>query len=303
MTSLLYADASAFSLTPTTTSLNLKLISYTATGNYLGEKSLLLGDIFRCGTASDSEISVTFGTNIEMSCSFNFNNLINQMNSKNYKNKLYQLLVQGDTGSFYDVPVYLSGSSQGTKRFFLEDAYTFTSKVNVLTSLVLEFTFSGGKLISPALTPSYTLLTTEIGTGIVGSPTQTLDFNVRFNSDLGSFFTGALISFIVMFIAALVHAIGKTYLSYLNRKSALLFFINFAGVFSLWLFYYLLIMSGYWFAFTKITSSPFLLLPPTHGVLYPAFYALVTVMVIFRLLYSLSEKSDKLNTEVYLINW
>ena len=137
----------------------------------------------------------------------------------------------------------------------------------------------------------------------MGSPEQTLTHNIRFNSDLGSFFTGALISFIVVVVAALVHTIGKTYLSYLNRKSALTFFVNFAGVFSLWLFYYLLGMSGYWFLFTKTTSSPFLLLPPTHAVLYPAFYALVGVMVLFRLLYSLSEKSDRLSTEVYLINW
>jgi len=210
------------------------------------------------------------------------------MSGKQYKSKLYQLLVQDDSGSYFDVPVYLSGSTQGTRRFFLEDTYSYPSKINVLTSLTLEFTFSNGKLISPALTPSYTLLTTELGTGVVGSPEQTISYNIRFNSDLGSFFTGALISFIVMVIAALVHAIGKTYISYLNRKSALAFFVNFIGVFSLWLFYYLLIISGYWFLFTKTTSSPFLLLPPTHGVLYPAFYALVGVMVLFRLLYSLS---------------
>ena len=127
-----------------------------------------------------------------------------------------------------------------------------------------------------------------MGSGVVGSPEQTINYSVRFNSDLGTFFAGALISFIVMVVVALVHTIGKTYLSYLNKKSALVFFVNFTGVFSLWLFYYLLIISGYWFLFTKISSSPFLLLPPTHTVLYPAFYILVGVMVLFRMIYSLS---------------
>ena len=72
-----------------------------------------------------------------MSCSYNFNHLVAQMAGKQYQSKVYQLLVQGDTGTFYDVPVYLSGSSQGTRRFFLEDTYSYPSKINVLTSLTL----------------------------------------------------------------------------------------------------------------------------------------------------------------------
>lgn len=137
----------------------------------------------------------------------------------------------------------------------------------------------------------------------MGASELTVSHSVRFNSDLGSFFTGALVGLIVAVVAAVVHAVGKTYVSYLNRKSALAFFVNFAGVLSLWLFYYLLLVSGYWFLFTKTTSSPFLLLPPTHATLYPAFYALVGVTVLFRLLSALVDKSDRLSTEVYLINW
>jgi hypothetical protein len=157
--------------------------------------------------------------------------------------------------------------------------------------------------VSPRLSPSYSLLSTEVGTGVVGGSTRALSFSIHFNCDLSTFWTDALISFIIVSLAGLVHAIGKTYLGYLNRKTALLFFVNFAGTYSLWLFYYLLFMSGYWFLFTKTTSTPFLLLPPADPVLYPAFYALVAVMVVFRLLASLKDKADKLSTEVYLINW
>ena len=64
-------------------------------------------------------MGVTFGTNIEVLCEFDFNNLINEMNSKTYQGKLYQLLVLGDTGTYYDVPVYMSGSTQPIRRFFL----------------------------------------------------------------------------------------------------------------------------------------------------------------------------------------
>jgi len=182
----------------------------------------------------------------------------------------------------------MSGSSQPIRRFFLEDGYTYPDKIKVLTSLVLQFVFSGGKLTTPTLTPTYTLLSTQAGSGVVGqSSTIVLNYSVQFSSDLSGFWVGAIASFAVISIAAIVHAIGKTYIGYLNRKSPLLFFLNFAGTFSLWLFYYLLFMTGYWFLFTKTTSSPFLLLPSSSPSLYGAFYALVAVMVLFRLIWAL----------------
>ena len=91
----------------------------------------------RCGSPSNSEVGITFGTNIDVTCDFNFNHLINQMNSKKYQGKLYQLLVLGDTGIYYDVPVYMSGSSQPIKRFFLEDTYSFTNRIKVASSIKL----------------------------------------------------------------------------------------------------------------------------------------------------------------------
>lgn len=142
-----------------------------------------------------------------------------------------------------------------------------------------------------------------MGTGVVGTSKYTLSFKIEFNCDLGGYWTGALASFIVISLAAVAHTIAKTYIGYLNRKSALNFFVNFAGVYSLWLFYYLLAMTGYWFLFTKVTSSPFLLLPQSDKNLYAAFYALVAIMVVLRVIWAVKDKADKLSTEVYLINW
>ena len=124
-----------------------------------------------------------------------------------------------------------------------------------------------------------------------------------FSCDLSTYWTGAIASFIVVSVVALIHTIAKTYIGYLNRKSAVQFLTNFTGIYSLWLFYYLLFMTGYWFLFTKTTSSPFLLLPRGNPTLYSIFYALVAIMVFFRLIWALREKSDKLDTQVYLINW
>lgn len=190
----------------------------------------------------------------------------------------------------------MSGSSSPIKRLFLEDTYTYTNKINVLTSFTLEFTFAGGQITTPRLTPSYTLLSTETGTGIVGTSEYTLSFSILFTCDLTGYWTGAIASFIVVSILAIVHTIVKTYIGYLNRKSALQFFPNLAGVYSLWLFYYLLAMTGYWFLFTKVTSSPVLLLPLDNSTLYNIFYVLVGIMVVLRLIWALKDKSDKLST-------
>jgi len=47
----------------------------------------------------------------------------------------------------------------------------------------------------------------------------------------------------------------KTYIGYLNRKTPFLFFLNFIDLWSFWMFYFLLIITGYWFIFTKTTPN------------------------------------------------
>ena len=127
---------------------------------------MYIGDLMRCGTPTDAEVTLTFGTNIETSCKFNFNHLLNQINGKQYQAKMYQLLVLGNNGSYFDVPVYMAGSSQPIRRFFLEDTVSSTTTINVLTALTLSFTFSGGQLVSPSLVPTYSSLGTTLGTGV-----------------------------------------------------------------------------------------------------------------------------------------
>jgi hypothetical protein len=260
-----------------------------------------LVDIMRCGLPSDADLGLNFGTTISNTCTYDFNNLLTLMQSKVYQGRTYQLLIQGDDQKYYDISVFMPLSTQGIKRFFLEDTYSSNTQIRILNGFTLSFTFSNGQLNSPKLYPTYTLLSIQSGT--VSPSIVTLSYNINYVCDLSAYWTGALVSFIVISIIALVHTIVKTYIGYLNRKSPLLFFLNFTGVYSLWLFYYLLFMTGYWFLFTKTTSSPFLLLPANTDPLYAAIYVLVGIMFIFRLVWSLTDKTDKLSTEVFLINW
>lgn len=54
-----------------------------------------LADIMRCGLPSNADTPLLVGSNIEVACDFNFNNLVAQIAGKNYQNYLYQMLVQG----------------------------------------------------------------------------------------------------------------------------------------------------------------------------------------------------------------
>jgi hypothetical protein len=46
--------------------------------------------------------------------------LIAMMSGRQWKGRVYQLLVQGDGGTYYDVGVNMPGSSQTIKRFSLK---------------------------------------------------------------------------------------------------------------------------------------------------------------------------------------
>lgn len=195
----------------------------------------------------------------------------------------------------------MPGSSLTIKRFFIEDTTTSSSSINLMTGFTLSFNYnSNNKLDTPTLSPVYTVVSSSSSST---APLTTMTYEVLFTNDISSFWRGALISFIVISVIALIHTIAKTYIGYLNKKSPLQFFVNFAGVYSLWLYHYLLFMTGYWFLFTKSASNPVFLLPSRSTSLYGAFYALVAIMVVLRLVWVIVDKAEKLSTEVFVINW
>ena len=137
----------------------MKLVYYLPEGNYVKEKALELGDIMRCGTPSQTDFALGIGSNIEVSCDFNFDNLVAQIGGKTYQSYVYQLLILGQNGNYYEVNTYIDGSSQAVKRFFLEDTYTSSTELTVMTSMTFEVTLdSDSALVSPSLYVSYTQL-------------------------------------------------------------------------------------------------------------------------------------------------
>lgn len=259
----------------------------------------------RCGLPSNADIAVMIGSNIEISCQFNFNHLVAQMAGKAYKSYVYQLFIQGQNSNYYEVNAYLNGNGQGVKRFFLEDTFTSSSAINVMTSFKFELTLTtNGQLVSPSLYITYTKLGLETGTGISPSSQQrqSLRYSIQFTSQLSGFWSVILPIFIVVNIFIIIHAAGKTYIGYLNRRTGLLFFLNLIDIWSFWMFYFLFITTGYWFLFTKTTSTIYTFMSGQDS-LYVAFYVVFGVMVAFRLVSVFIQKADKLNIQIFMINW
>lgn len=288
----------------------MKLVTYLPEGNYLSEKDFKLADLMRCGLPTNADSLLWIGSNIEVSCEFNFNNLLAQLAGKSHRSHLYQLFVFGDkendneTDKYYEVNVYINNNPQPVKRFFLEDTFTSKTSINVMTAMKLEFTLNtDGVMVQPSLSLSYTKLSMEAGTGITPASQQwqSLSYSIQFTSELSGFWSIVLPIFIVVNILALIHACIKTYIGYLNRKSPFLFFLQFIDIWAFWMFYFLLVMSGYWFIFTKTTSNLYTFVSNATS-LQASFYIVFGLMVAFRLISVASEKIERLKIQVFLIN-
>lgn len=107
------------------------------------------------------------------------------MAGKTYQNYLYQLLVQGQNGAYFEVNAYLNGNPQPVKRFFLEDTFTSTTSITVLTSFKFEMTLTTDNSLSkPSLYLTYTKLSLEPSTGItpVAQQKQAISYTIQFSS-------------------------------------------------------------------------------------------------------------------------
>ena len=89
------------------TNLNFKLVSFLATGNYVGEKKMRLTDLVTCGMPSFNSGDLKIGNNIDFSCSYNFNYLLEMAAGHTYKEYVYELFIQGANEDYYQVAIYL----------------------------------------------------------------------------------------------------------------------------------------------------------------------------------------------------
>lgn len=171
-----------------------------------------------------------------------------------------------------------------------------------MTSFDLEITLNNNaQLTSPKIIIGYTKLSVG-SSGTLLNPVQTVTYKVNYNYNTGSFNTVALGLFIGFTVLAMVQAIVRAYIAYLNKRSPFIFFIYFGENWSSWMFVLLLGLSGYWFFFTKATSS-ILVLMPVSGDLYAPFIGVVVAMVIVRAITTIWIKYDAYKTDIFFIDW
>ncbi len=66
----------------------------------------------------------------------------------------------------------------------------------------------------------------------------------------------------------------------------------------------MIVISGYWFLFAKTTQDVYIFIPDSsEDIFYVAFYIIAGVMGLFRIITVLYDKFDKLNYEIFMINW
>lgn len=178
--------------------------------------------------------------------------------------------------------------------------------MHVLNNLKLTFSLnSTGYLVSPLLRVSYKKLSIQ---GSKVAPTadrnQVLNYEVKFVYDLQTFWTPFIAIFITINVVVLIQSIARTYIAHLNKQSVLSFFYFLASFWSLWMFYFLIAVSGYWFLFCKTTQDVYIFIPDSAtDIFYVAFFVIAGIMGLFRVLTVFLDKKDKLNYEVFLINW
>ena len=279
---------------------------YLPTGNLVKEKIMKLPDIFRCGVPYNSSASIQLGNNIEVTCSFDFDYLAEKIGTNTYRNYLYEMFLMTSNNDFYPVTVYIGKSTTPVKRFFLEDTYTNPTSINVMTYMKFSLTLnSSGYLVSPTLSVSYTQLSIQSGAVTpTSASTQQITYIVKFVYSLSSFWPAFIGIFIAINVIVVIQSIVRTYIAHLNRQSLFGFFYYFPKFWSLWMFYFLIAISGYWFLFCKTTQGVFIFIPDSDSdFFYAAFYIIAGVMGFFRIVTVIYDKKDKLNYEVFMINW
>lgn len=138
----------------------------------------------------------------------------------------------------------------------MEDTLTSSTTVNIMNKLKFSVTLnSSGYLVSPKLELSYKQLSYLDGKVTPSTDKdQSLTYMVKFVYNLSTFWGPFIGIFITLNVIVLLQSLARTYIAYLNRQSILGFFFYLANFWSLWMFYFLIVISGYWFLFCKTTQ-------------------------------------------------
>lgn len=265
--------------------LTMRVLKYFPNGSLAAESALRLGDLMLCQLPNNT-ITFKIGNNFKHSCAFNFNNVVNLLSSSRYVSYLYELFVADPSGAYYQVPVYINAGADPVGRFFLQDTYSLpnSSKLTYAQSLTLDFTLTSDTyLTKPKLSISYGQLAVNAVTGTLVSSLQTVTTELSFSYDLTNFDNVLVPIFIVVNVLVLLQVSIRTYAAYRNRKSVLLFLPYFLQTWSTYMFFLLLIFSGYFFFFTKATAQIYVLMPKA-STFYLNFYLILGLMILGRVI-------------------
>lgn len=224
--------------------------------------------------------------------------------SSTYKNYLYELYLQGADSKYYPVPIYMGQSTTPIRRFYLEDTFTSKTSINIITSFYFEISLnSGGYLVSPQVYLQYKKLSV-LDSAITPSSDSSQNINYQFNFvyGLSTFWSPFIGILIALSVVAFIQALVRTYIAHLNRQSILGFFYYLASFWSLWMFYFLIAISGYWFLFCKTTQDVYIFIPGDSDSFYVAFYVIAGLMGFFRMVTSIYDKKDKLGYQIFMLN-
>lgn len=285
-------------------SINAKLLKWYPNGALASEATMRLGDIMQCQFSNESS-TFKIGNNFKRSCDFNFNNIVNLLQSSRHVSHVMGLFVADHTGSYYQVPVYVNGGTDPVGRFFLQDTFSLagSGKLTFAQTLTLEFTLSPDVLLTqPKLFVTYAQQPLNSLTGTLVTPVQTVTTEISFSYDLTNINKALLPIFIVVNALVLLHVTLRTYVAYRNRRSVLLFLPFLLQTWSTYMFFFLLVMSGYFFFFTKATQQIYAFLPKAAS-FYLGFYLVLGLMLLARLISDLHDKLDTIKSEIYLIDW
>lgn len=125
---------------------------------------------------------------------------------------------------------------------------------------------------------------------------QTISYHIKFVYNLTTFWPTFFGIFIAINVLVLIQSLVRTYIAYLNKQPILGFFFYLANFWSLWMFYFLIVVSGYWFLFCKTTQNVYIFIPDSGtDVFYLTFYIIAGVMGVLRIIVVIVDKKDKLS--------
>lgn len=324
--------------------LEFKLAKYHMDGRFLGFLNLTDQLVLCPHSAQDTERYRRFGTNVKIECTMDVSLFVDMEDTFFYELYLVDDGSEGEAGKVLrDVPIRIinyrdeSGSSvndgsqsswQLVRRFYIydnvsgrlgPDAYISKSRTTILQYLksamlsVYLQTDEDEKIYIPYFTLEYQSQQVSYMEGSGGS--AGVSFESEYVMDIGNFLQIAMGILILAHAIVLFVCIVRTYVWTKNNPPAIsretyIFWLCgkgimiFLGTWTFIIFWYMFLLSGYWFIFFKMQYHVFVLLPSAYDSRsFVPFAAIVALLTMLHLLIVLDLIRRQSKTDFFFIDW